>query len=180
MSGGISKDRFYNLEDDHFDCVICQQVVINPKICVFCNNLFCKFCITEWKKKKPFCPFKCNKSSEMQIGDIPASIKNLYESLRVKCSREDCDEVVSLKELVKHEMNCGIAKCFNHTNCGNTAPYTIMDKPVCSEACYIIEILAENMNDGIEISDKELLEHLEKFCEKIHSNVRNNCLFLKT
>jgi len=33
MSGGISKERFHNLDEDLFDCVICQQVVINPKIC---------------------------------------------------------------------------------------------------------------------------------------------------
>lgn len=176
MSGGISKDRFHNLEDDYFDCVICQQVVINPKICVFCNNLFCKFCITEWKKKKPFCPFKCNTSSEMEIGDIPASIKNLYQSLSVKCSREDCKEVVSLQELVKHEMNCGIAKCFNYAKCGNIAPYTIMDKSVCSEACYIINILAEN---DYQLSDAELLDHLEKFIEKVHTKVSKSYFSLK-
>ena len=60
-------------------------------------------------------------------------------------------------------MTCGVNRCFNFAKCGNTATYTIMDKPVCSEACYIIQILAENPN----ISDNDLLSHLEKFCDKI-------------
>jgi len=67
---------------------------------------------------------------------------------------------------MQHEMNCGISKCFNYDKCKNTAPYTIMDKPVCSEACYIVQILAENPY----IEDKDLLAHLEKFVQKVNTN----------
>lgn len=166
MSGGVPKERFFNLEDDYFDCVICQQVVINPKMCGLCNNVFCKSCINEWQKKKPNCPFKCNSNGPVQIGDLPASIMNLYNDLDVKCSRDECDEVVKLKDLMTHEMNCGISKCFNNEKCGNTAPFTIKDKPVCSETCYIIQVLTENPYQP----EKELLSHLEKFVEKVKTN----------
>lgn len=166
MSGGIPRERFFNLEDDYFDCVICQQVVMNPKMCSTCNNVFCKSCINEWQKKKPNCPFKCNNNGTIVICDLNPSIMNLYNDQDVKCSRNQCSEVVKLKELMTHEMNCGISKCFNFKKCGNNAPFTIMDKPVCSEACYIVQILTENPW----IEDKELQSHLEKFVEKVKSN----------
>lgn len=166
MSGGITKDRFHNLTDDCFDCVICQQVVINPKICAYCNNIFCNTCINEWIKKKPNCPFKCNNSAPIKVTEIPASIKNLYDDLLVVCSREDCNEVVKLKDLMHHEMNCGISKCFNFDKCGNSAPYTINDRPVCSQSCYIVQMLVENPD----IPNEDLLKELEKFVEKVNSN----------
>jgi len=166
MSGGITKDRFVNLDNERFDCVICQQVVINPKICRTCHNLFCKACIMEWQKKKPNCPFKCNNNAQIQIGDLPVSVKNLYDDLEVQCGRNECNAIIKLKDLMSHEMNCGISKCFNFEKCGNTAPYTINDMPVCSEACYIVQILKERSD----ISDNELLNHLEKFVEKVNSN----------
>jgi hypothetical protein len=163
MSGGIPHDRFHNLQDDYFDCVICQQVVINPKMCMTCSNVFCKSCILEWQKKSTKCPFKCNASGVMTMGDVPISIINLYEDLEVTCGREDCGEVLKLRDLMNHEMNCGVAKCFNFTKCGNNAPYTIKDKPVCSEACYIVQTLTQNTD----ISDEELHGMLENFVQKV-------------
>lgn len=163
MSGGIPHDRFHNLQDDYFDCVICQQVVISPKMCTTCSNLFCKSCIAEWQKKSTRCPFKCNANGVMTMGDVPVSILNLYEDLEVTCSRENCGMVQKLRDLMSHEMNCGVAKCFNVANCGNNAPYTIKDKPVCSEACFIIQTLAEDPD----IAPEQLLGMLQNFVEKV-------------
>lgn len=48
---GIDKDRFPNLSGDMFDCPICTNVVVKPKECTGCGDLFCSKCIDDWMKK---------------------------------------------------------------------------------------------------------------------------------
>ena len=48
---GLDKDRFPNLSGDMFDCPICTNVVVNPKECTGCGDLFCSRCIDDWMKK---------------------------------------------------------------------------------------------------------------------------------
>ena len=40
-------------------CTICDGVVYQPLQCVKCENLFCRNCIEEWRKKSNSCPYKC-------------------------------------------------------------------------------------------------------------------------
>jgi hypothetical protein len=51
---GYDKDRFPNLSGDMFDCPICTNVVINPKECTGCGDLFCATCIDDWMKKNKY------------------------------------------------------------------------------------------------------------------------------
>lgn len=48
---GYPKERFPNLQGEIFDCLICLEVVNNPKECLTCGNLFCNNCIEDWMKK---------------------------------------------------------------------------------------------------------------------------------
>jgi hypothetical protein len=51
---GYDKDRFPNLAGDMFDCPICTNVVINPKECAGCGDLFCGKCINDWMVKNKY------------------------------------------------------------------------------------------------------------------------------
>jgi len=166
MSCGFDKDRFVNLEDSYWDCVICQQVVANPRICNKCHNIFCKNCITEWLQHNKKCPFKCNKEVPMTQGPLPLSIQRIYYDLELKCNNSECQKNIKIKDLREHEMECVSAKCFNYKNCGKNAPYSYKDKPVCSNACYIYQLLSENP----EMDDEELLKNINNFVEKVKQN----------
>ena len=48
---GYDKERFPTLAGDMFDCPICTNVVINPKECTGCGDLFCGSCIDDWMRK---------------------------------------------------------------------------------------------------------------------------------
>ena len=37
--------------DDYFICCICNDIVIEPDMCVECENLICRRCITPWLQK---------------------------------------------------------------------------------------------------------------------------------
>jgi len=51
-NSGFDKERFPHLTGEAFDCVICAQVVKNPKECTSCGNMFCASCIDAWIQKK--------------------------------------------------------------------------------------------------------------------------------
>ena len=51
---GYDKDRFPNLTEDMFDCPICTNVVLAPKECMGCGDLFCGKCIDDWLKKQQY------------------------------------------------------------------------------------------------------------------------------
>jgi hypothetical protein len=48
---GYDKERFPSLNGDMFDCPICTNVVLKPKECTGCGDLFCAKCIDDWTKK---------------------------------------------------------------------------------------------------------------------------------
>lgn len=51
---GYDKERFPNMTGDMFDCPICTNVVILPKECMGCGDLYCGKCIDDWMKKNKY------------------------------------------------------------------------------------------------------------------------------
>ena len=41
-------------------CSICNNILINPIICLKCQKVFCKKCIDKWKENNNNCPNNCN------------------------------------------------------------------------------------------------------------------------
>lgn len=134
---GLSSERFVDKDTEFFCCVICSDIVINPKMCSTCNHIFCSKCIDGWLNTNKYCPFKCSDKENMIFVPLPKSVKKMYENLRVRCFKENCKQIMPLKDLFKHENNCGTFKCENYSKCGKDAPLKIFEKRVCSEKCYI-------------------------------------------
>lgn len=160
---GLSADRFRDEDIEFFSCIICSDIVINPKMCSTCNHIFCKKCIDEWLKTNKFCPFKCSEKEDMIFAKIPESIKTMYENLKIKCSKTGCSEILPLKDLFKHENNCGSFKCENFKKCGKGAPILIIDKRVCSEKCYIY-LKVKNKE---EVDKETLFSLIQNFSENL-------------
>lgn len=161
---GLSVDRFVDENTDYFCCIICSDIVINPKMCSICNHIFCTKCIDEWYKTKKYCPFKCSVKGQVLLTQIPNSVKAIYDNLKIKCSKENCDAIVPLSELFHHENTCGTHNCENHEKCGKTAPLMLIDERVCSEKCYIYTKLKK----GEEISDEKIFQLMQNFSENFN------------
>ena len=55
----IIKNNTYELFQELIFCPICERLMIEPVICLGCQNNYCKNCIENWKKKDGSCPNKC-------------------------------------------------------------------------------------------------------------------------
>ena len=56
----IVKNEIYECFKDSIICPICLEIMIEPVICLECQNSFCKKCKEYLKKKGENCPNKCN------------------------------------------------------------------------------------------------------------------------
>ena len=138
---GITSDRFVGDKFENFTCVICSEVIILPLMCGECEHLFCSNCIKEWLKKNDYCPFKCRGNNKMELKEIPKSIKKLYNSLKIRCSKASCTKILELGELLEHEYNCSNQKCCNSERCKSDAKIIIKSTITCSEKCYIVKMI---------------------------------------
>ena len=165
---GIDKSVFVNQDTDYFDCIICSDVAIKPKMCGKCEHIFCGPCIKQWVSTNHYCPFKCQDKENMVIKDLPKSVKNVYGNLTIKCTKEECGKEMPLKDLAYHEMVCGIGKCNTH-GCENPIRYNFYGKDVCGEKCAIYYILK---NRG-SISKDLLHTLLSRFTKKVRFATNN-------
>ena len=56
-----------------FSCIICLQLVYNPKICDKCGNIYCFNCIQKWIRDNPNgykCSLKCKNSALRDLSII--------------------------------------------------------------------------------------------------------------
>jgi len=53
------KNETFNSFPELIICQICQCIMLEPVMCLNCQNYYCKKCIEDWKKKSPTCPNKC-------------------------------------------------------------------------------------------------------------------------
>ena len=55
----VVQNEIYETFKDLVKCPICHCIIINPMMCMGCQNVFCKKCIDEWLKKDERCPSRC-------------------------------------------------------------------------------------------------------------------------
>lgn len=80
---GYDKDRFLDLKDESFSCLICLCIAKNPKECNKCGFVFCSKCISKWFLNKRICPNRCRS----KITKIKSKgFLKIYNNLNVKCS----------------------------------------------------------------------------------------------
>lgn len=95
---GIDDTRFVDEIHKQFECPVCLQVIEDPILTPcdhhFCRNCFqsdrCYVCRTHVKEIKPL-----NRIS-----------RKIYESLRLKCSFEGCNQEITLVNMKTHESSC--------------------------------------------------------------------------
>ena len=96
----VVKDGVYLIFKDDVICPICSNLIINPMMCMRCQNVYCKKCIEAWNKKDNKCPNRCENP------DYHKSLEksNTLSKLKFKC--EKCGEEILYNNMQKHMDNC--------------------------------------------------------------------------
>ena len=94
-------------------CPLCNNILINPLICLSCQNNYCKRCIDEWKEKNEKCPKGCESPNyQKSIGK-----NDILSKLNFKCV--GCGKEIPYDQAESHHNSC----CPDKTSLN-------MDKPV--------------------------------------------------
>ena len=98
----IIEDNTYNSFKEQIACKICECIMLEPVMCVNCQNHYCKKCIEGLKKRRESCPGECEKSIYKNvIGE-----NRLIAKMKFKCIK-GCGVEILFKDIKKHySTNC--------------------------------------------------------------------------
>ena len=98
----VIKNIIYNEFKGSITCQICLKILINPFMCMNCQNVYCKNCIEQWEKKNNKCPNRCQNTNYQKSLE-----KNLILSkLKFKCV--NCKNEIEYNNVEKHHNSCKI------------------------------------------------------------------------
>ena len=152
----VKNKEFLETIIDEVTCIICTGILIFPFKCNSCENHFCNFCIKDWQKKSPTCPFKCQSSVVTEASRIT---KKMLNNLVLICP-ENCGEEFSYEKLFEHREKCNveIAPC--------PCCKTNVNKKLANVKEYFISKKAyENHNSIVEILKTEIESYKSKVNE---------------
>ena len=89
-----------------FSCLICFQLVCNPRICDKCGTIYCFDCIQKWTRDNPNgynCTLKCKNSALRYISTIE---KKSIDRINLKYKHKGCGQFINYNNYVSHFENC--------------------------------------------------------------------------
>jgi hypothetical protein len=89
---------------DDFTCKICSFIIHDPHECENCGTPYCKDCLELWHQKSSQCPIKCGVT--LKIKPAHRFVRRMIGELKVKCSTEECTEIIELSRLEPHLKEC--------------------------------------------------------------------------
>ena len=100
--GTIIKNDTFKSCKELIICRICKCIMLEPVICVNCQNQDCKKCIEDWKKRSELCPNRCEKPIYKNVIE-----KNrLITKMKFKCIK-GCEAEILFEDIKKHySTNC--------------------------------------------------------------------------
>ena len=96
----IIKDELYNAFKESVTCSLCLSILINPVMCMKCQNVFWKKCVSDWSKKDEKCPNGCTEPNYQRcLGQ-----NEILSKLKFKC--ETCGNNYKYEEAKNHLNSC--------------------------------------------------------------------------
>ena len=118
----IVEDDFYNSFKDSVTCPLCLCILINPVMCMKCQNVYCKKCVDDWSKKDKKCPNRCENPNYQK-----SLVKNdILSKLKIKC--KFCQIIIPYNEVQKHKENCILDKMQSYEIIESPTPKPNSDK----------------------------------------------------
>ena len=97
----VIKDEIYQSLENSVTCSICSDILIEPKMCKNCQNVYCEQCINSWAQKSNTCPNRCQNTIFIK----GQGISELLSKLKFICNK--CDGVINYDDMKKHSLiNC--------------------------------------------------------------------------
>ena len=98
----VVKNEIYESFYDTIICPICSNLILEPTMCLKCQNTYCRNCIKDWMTKKQTCPNDCENP---EFKDI-ISKKNPITKFKFKCIK-GCGDEILFNDLINHyNTNC--------------------------------------------------------------------------
>ena len=88
--------------NQEFECPICLHLLLNPKFCSKCEQMFCSDCISNCLQKKNSCPLCRGVFSESKI---PRQLINLLNNVMILCPN-NCRTKLCYSDLSDHLTRC--------------------------------------------------------------------------
>ena len=104
----LSPDQAIEMLDEYFSCMICLQVVEEPRECGQCSQLACTSCLAAWNKTQETCP-NCRSANKF-IGHINRFVQQKLNELEFKCV--NCQQNYTYEKRNKH-----LAWCHQKVTC---------------------------------------------------------------
>jgi len=99
----LIKNEIYKAFKDSILCQICTGIMIEPMMCMNCQNVYCKECIEHWTILDKKCPNRClnpNYKKSLAMGQ-------LLSKLNFQCKK--CNNTYMYDEMIKHYYSdCGL------------------------------------------------------------------------
>ena len=96
----VVQNEIYSAFKDDIICPICTNILIEPQMCMNCQNTYCKRCIEDWSKKNNQCPNRCENPNYKRSLEK----NNTLSKLKFKCQK--CGEEISYNNIESHLTNC--------------------------------------------------------------------------
>ncbi|XP_037523458.1 RING finger protein 151 [Rhipicephalus sanguineus] len=111
----LSLEDYDPMPYEELICAICHSVLRDPVECP-CHHVFCRRCIWEWVHKDNSCPI-CRKRGISAVTPVPPFVRNMLNSLKVKCRNAGCNARVPAESFVHHTSACE----FHEVSCPHEA-----------------------------------------------------------
>ena len=98
--GTVVNNEIYQVFKDSVMCPICSNILIEPVICMKCQNSYCKRCSEDWTQKNDKCPNRCENPNYQKSLDK----NNILSKLKFKC--ENCGEKIFYEKVQNHINEC--------------------------------------------------------------------------
>lgn len=102
---GYDRERFVSEIPNDLICSICLGVMNNPVETV-CSHVFCRKCLKQALQRRLRCPVDRRPLTMSHVRPLPRIVHNILGALMLRCRFPQCDEVVTLEEINKHEAVC--------------------------------------------------------------------------
>lgn len=119
----IVKNEIFDSLKDLLICSLCNQIFFEPKMCMICQNSFCKNCIEKWSQNEKNCPNGCENPEYHDSKEK----NNLLSKITFNCIN-NCGKQMKYNELKNHYENECEKKGGNNNNNQNENEVEINSK----------------------------------------------------
>jgi len=143
----LMKDQILDMEEDEIDdmllCVVCKNILQEPRECSDCRVNFCRSCVDERKKKEVLACPGCNFEGFETCKTHPYVLNEL-KKLKVACENKakGCKEKVPWREVNQHRFEC-LYQTLECPNFGCNGQYLRKDYGAHEKCCEFRDLSCE-------------------------------------